>query len=80
MGFNFYSKSKKFLRILSLFYNQVTGKNASSFFLFFYTLLLMNAILVFERYLLMFRGNMVNKRRKVKVEVNKHTGLINSVS
>lgn len=50
------------MNIKSLFYNQVTGKNASSFFLFFYKLLLMNAILVFERYLLMFRGNIVNKR------------------
>ena len=38
----------------------------------------MNAILVFERYLLTFRGHMVNKRWKDK-EVNKHTGFINSV-
>lgn len=68
------------MNIKSLFYNQVTGKNASSFFLFFYKLLLMNAILAFERYLLMFRGNIVNKRWKVKGEVNKHAGFINSVS
>lgn len=63
-----------------MFYNQVTGKNASSFFLFFYKLLLMNAIPVFERYLLMFRGNMVNKGLKVKGEVNKNIGFVNSVS
>lgn len=65
--------------IKSLFYNKVTEKNASSLFHFFYKLLLMNAILVFERYPLMFRGNMVNKG-EASQRRSKHAGFISSVS
>lgn len=65
--------------IKSLFYNKVTEKNASSLFHFFYKLLLMNAILVFERYPLMFRGNTVNKG-EASQRRSKHAGFISSVS
>lgn len=79
MGFDSYSKTRKLWGILSLCFTTKWQKRMLAAYFTFYKLLLMNAILVFERYPLMFRGNTVNKG-EASQRRSKHAGFISSIS